>query len=862
MSCCSNQNSICPCGAFIHPAVISNVAGLDAISYRVGDYTSFREALLRALPGEVSLTAARPKSADGSPPSTSPGNVVQLWRPGATGDLAVQMMEWWAYLADILTFYNERTATQAYIRTADQPITVNRLVRLLGYRPKPGIGATGTLAALRNGTTAFTLPQGFQIQSKPGPGLPPQIFEVSAATTIQSPDVAAIDATDNCALFAPNTHNMSVLLSGVVKSIKANDQLFLLEQGWNAGDTKYAPVTVAGTTTEKDPFGNTNTVVTFQSAVTGLPSNAMASGYRLVKSTQSAPLWPYFDTSCELFATANGVTTGTLDLASVFRQIKVGGLLWITGQPSGSSRSPFRVLASVSHYAENLWYANATSIGTATTSPGTTTTPGVPVLHTTLGVTYAPLAQFQSPPLPTLTYTTVVVAFGFQDVGTLIGTPSATLTGAQLPLLPPSPPPATLPSGSQNVMIEDANGNGIQIQPIGTGTLRNDTSILLPNAIVSFNLAAPARFLFNLLPVNRGKTVANEVLGSGNASVAGQDFVLQNTPVTYLADSPGISGDGFTSTVQVFVNNLEWTEVQNFFGQPANAQVFITKEDEQGQTHVIFGDGVNGARPPTGVNNIVATYRYGSGSLAPAAGSLTVILKPLPGLQAIRNPVQVGGGGDPDPPSLIRQMAPRSVLTFGRAISLDDYQAIAVTASGVTCAQAVYGLNPSTQRPQVQIFVLPGTAAVVQSAQNKLAGTADPNRIPAVQKATLINVKISATLILAPNADPATVQANATNALAGQGSGLFVLDPNSGSPGVYILGIGQAVFDSQIYAALKVAGVQSVAGYAFSFQVVSPSGSWQTCGRQRHDPQSGNYFAVALSNLSIITSPPATAPSS
>lgn len=368
-------------------------------------------------------------------------------------------------------------------------------------------------------------------------------------------------------------------------------------------------------------------------------------------------------------------------------------------------------------------------------------------------------------------------------------------------------------------------------------------------------MTAPLRLLFNLLPASRGKTVSNEVLGSGNAAVAGQDCVLQNSPVTYLQDAASLSGDDYSSTVQVWVNNVKWTEVQSFYGQPANAQVFITKEDEQGQTHVIFGDGLNGARPPTGVNNIVATYRYGSGAAVPAVGSLTTILQPLPGLQSIRNPVPPGGGADPDPPDQVRQYAPRSVQTFDRAVSMDDFQLIAGAAPGATRAQAVFAVNPVSQRPQIRVFVAPPSA--VQSALNALIAAADPNRFPAVQAATPIYASITATLIVAPDADPTTVQANATSALAGQSSGLFVFDPNSGTPDLYILGIGQPVYDSQIYAALQVPGVQAVVTYSFGFSKAL-SGPITPCHRQRHDPLPGNYFALALRNLNLTTSQPTT----
>ena len=144
------------------PVVITNPPGLATIAYRPGDYTGFRQALLLPAAGRD------PAHADDGPRSR------QIWRPGAQGDLAVQMIEWWAYLCDVLTFYNERIANQSYLRTADLPESVNRLIALLGYRPRPGIGATGTLAALATGSSPFTLPVGLPgaEQARPGPAAP------------------------------------------------------------------------------------------------------------------------------------------------------------------------------------------------------------------------------------------------------------------------------------------------------------------------------------------------------------------------------------------------------------------------------------------------------------------------------------------------------------------------------------------------------------------------------------------------------------------------------------------------------------------------------------------------------------------
>jgi hypothetical protein len=153
--------------------------------------------------------------------------------------------------------------------------------------------------------------------------------------------------------------------------------------------------------------------------------------------------------------------------------------------------------------------------------------------------------------------------------------------------------------------------------------------------------------------------------------VAGQDFMLTQSPVTYFFDSASVSGNNFSSTVQVSVNGVQWREVQSFYNQTPNAQVFVLREDDQGHTHVTFGDGVNGALLPTGTNNVVATYRYGAGAAAPGAEALTVVLTPSSGLKGVRNPLAPTGGSDPDQPAQLRSLAPRSVLhSIGRFHSM------------------------------------------------------------------------------------------------------------------------------------------------------------------------------------------------
>ena len=100
------NDSPCPCGNVSDPQVVSNPPGLSQISYQVDDFTGFRRAMLRPLPGEQAIGA---------------------WRPAAD-DLGLQVIEWWAYLAQIIQFYNERQANESYLRTATRQSSLANLV--------------------------------------------------------------------------------------------------------------------------------------------------------------------------------------------------------------------------------------------------------------------------------------------------------------------------------------------------------------------------------------------------------------------------------------------------------------------------------------------------------------------------------------------------------------------------------------------------------------------------------------------------------------------------------------------------------------------------------------------------------------
>ena len=191
----------------------------------------------------------------------------------------------------------------------------------------------------------------------------------------------------------------------------------------------------------------------------------------------------------------------------------------------------------------------------------------------------------------------------------------------------------------------------------------------------------------NVAAGNHGETV-HEILGSGDATNPALRFTLKQTPLTFVSSA---TASGSTSTLQVWVNNLEWHEVENFLASGPNDRVFVTRIDDAGKVTVQFGDGIRGARPPSGQMNIRAVYRKGIGAAGMvSAGQLTQPLDRPQGLNGSTNPDPATGGADPDTAAAGRTSAPLHVLTLERVVSLDDYQNFASAFAGIDKALATW----------------------------------------------------------------------------------------------------------------------------------------------------------------------------
>src|SRR5205823_13214847 len=95
-----------------------------------------------------------------------------------TGDPSIALLDAWATVADVLTFYQERIANEGYLRTATERRSIIELARLVGYRLRPGVAASVYLAlTIEKDAKVVIDPYGVRAQSVPGPGELPQSFE-------------------------------------------------------------------------------------------------------------------------------------------------------------------------------------------------------------------------------------------------------------------------------------------------------------------------------------------------------------------------------------------------------------------------------------------------------------------------------------------------------------------------------------------------------------------------------------------------------------------------------------------------------------------------------------------------------------
>ena len=126
-----------------------------------------------------SLTASAHSQASGRQCSSSIAEEAALG--GLTSrestDYAITLLELFAAAGDVLTFYSERIANELFLRTARERDSLLRLLRLIGYRLRPGLAAQTLLSFTLDAGAETRIRKGLKVMSVPGQEEKPQIFE-------------------------------------------------------------------------------------------------------------------------------------------------------------------------------------------------------------------------------------------------------------------------------------------------------------------------------------------------------------------------------------------------------------------------------------------------------------------------------------------------------------------------------------------------------------------------------------------------------------------------------------------------------------------------------------------------------------
>ena len=222
----------------------------------------------------------------------------------------------------------------------------------------------------------------------------------------------------------------------------------------------------------------------------------------------------------------------------------------------------------------------------------------------------------------------------------------------------------------------------------------------------------PAYVATITVPVTAGTEQVDEDIGSTDGTL-GQGFDLLHGPLL----------DG---TLIIVIGGTEYTQVQNAIEASSADTTYTISTSADGTTTVTFGDGVNGAVPPTG-QPVLATYKWGGGTetnVAPGvisgiSGTSDGSAVP-PQILTVTNLARAADGGPKQTLDNARAAFPASLKENDRLVTLEDFAAEALKVSGVLAAKAVHGLPYGGTVPVILLLVPNGGGDPSDSLRNQV----------------------------------------------------------------------------------------------------------------------------------------------
>lgn len=690
-----------------------NRPGLPSLAYRLATHSEFLRSMVAALPShEVVL---------------GDGVVRPLERLGAraSDDAAIALLDAWALVADVLTFYQERIANEGYLRTATERASVLELARAIGYELDPGVAAATYLAFTiedaPGAPDAADVPAGVKVQSIPGQGQRPQTFETTEG----------IDARAEWNVLLPRPTEpqriargvTELYLEGVDTQLSAGDALLLVGDHRDAspGSERWDVRILRAVDVDRDA-GRTvvrwDTPLGHEAPTIDPADNPRAYAFRVRASLfgHNAPDFLAMPDSVKYAYAPEAFTGDPPTFDRRFRQ-------WPGFELTSGDDPEIDLDAVYPKVLPGTWIA--------------LTKPGYTELYKVVSASPSSRTDF------TITSKTTKLRLDarehlswFSLRQTLVYAQSEELAIAETPI------PAAV-GGDRIELDRTVSGlrrdHAIVVEGRAQGAAPDDdaiaeaavvarteesdgrTTLVLARPLTASFERASVRIYANVAPATHGETV-HEVLGSGDGARPHQRFTLRKPPLTHVA-APTATGS--RSELVVRVDGVEWEQVPSLFGLAPDARAYTVRVDDDAAATVLFGDGGSGARLPTGSENVTATYRSGLGPEgAVDAGSVSLLqTRPL-GVRSVTNPVRASGAAAPEALEDARANAPLTVLTLDRIVSLRDYEDYARAFAGIGKAQAVELWDGEKRFVHITVAASDGTAVDAGGALhvNLLAG--------------------------------------------------------------------------------------------------------------------------------------------
>lgn len=196
------------------PAVPVNRPGLSAVSYRPGRHADFVASQEARLSNSGSPALARLQARD-------------------SDDFSIALIDAWSCVCEVLSFYQERLANEAWLATAQERESVIELGRLIGYRPRPGVAAATELVFTLDDppgapphVPAVAIPAGTRVQSVPGPDEKAQTFETVEPLEARVQWNALASRTSRTVF--PANGQEGTWLKGVATGLKVGDAVLIV----------------------------------------------------------------------------------------------------------------------------------------------------------------------------------------------------------------------------------------------------------------------------------------------------------------------------------------------------------------------------------------------------------------------------------------------------------------------------------------------------------------------------------------------------------------------------------------------------------------------------------------------------------